>query len=381
MTSDDTDAVPSVSPRELLERLDGGDPVAIIDTRDRNEIDTWRIEHPAATHYHLPYAKVLSASVSGGVSTLLEFDEMNGTIIAVCPRGEASREAAGILREAGIDAANLEGGMEAWAHHHTRTEVIDGLFQYRRPSSGCLSYLVVSNGMAAVIDPLRVFVDRYVEDAMDRDADPVAAIDTHIHADHVSGRRELADRGATAWLPESAVDRGVTDDVRTYDDGIQLGDRMLRAIALPGHTTEMTGLAIDGVLLTGDSLFLDAVARPDLQGDDVTAGELAHDLYETLHDRLADVPDDTLVLPGHYGTGTEPRADGVFAADLGTLRTNLDAFQESEATFVERVTSDTSPPPANYGRIISINLGQEIVDDEMAFQLELGPNNCALTAD
>jgi len=384
MTDDDavsdSDAVPGVSPRELLARLDAGDPVAVLDTRDRDEIDVWRIEHPAATHYHLPYAKVLAAKVSGGVTTLLEFDDMDGRLIAVCPRGEVSREVVGILREAGIDAANLEGGMEAWANLYTRTEVVDGLYQYRRPSSGCLSYLVVSNDVAAVIDPLQAFADRYVSDAADAGADLVAAIDTHVHADHVSGRFDLADRGVTGWLPEPALDRGVTGDVTTYHDGVRVGERTLRAVPLPGHTTEMTGLALDGVLLTGDSVFLDAVARPDLQGG-ATVEDLARDLHGTLHGRLADVSEDTLVLPGHHSPGTRSRADGVFAADLGTLRTELVVFEESEAAFVERITGDPSPPPANYERIIAINLGQETVDENTAFEIELGPNNCAMSAD
>jgi glyoxylase-like metal-dependent hydrolase (beta-lactamase superfamily II) len=377
----DADAVPSVSARDLLARLDAGEPVAIIDTRNRDEIDAWRIEHPAVTHYHLPYAKVLAAKVSGGVASLLEFDQLDGRIVAVCPRGEASREVAGVLREAGIDAANLEGGMEAWANLYTRTEVADGLYQYRRPSSGCLSYLVVSNDAAAVVDPLRAFVDRYVEDAADFGVELVAAIDTHVHADHLSGRSDLAARGATGWLPESATDRGASDDVTTYRDEVRVGGRTLRAVALPGHTTEMTGLALDGVLLTGDSLFLDAVARPDLQGGDVTVEQLARELYATLHDRLADVPDEPLVLPCPHGPGTEPREDGAFAADLGTLRSELVAFEESEASFLARVTGDTSPPPANHERIVDINLGRETMDDETALDLELGPNNCALTGD
>jgi len=377
----DSDAVPSISPRELLPRLDAGDPVAVLDTRNRDEIDAWRIEHPAVTHYHLPYAKVLAAKVSGAVTSLLEFGDIDGRTIAVCPRGEASREVAGILREAGIDAANLKGGMEAWAHLYVRTEVVDGLYQYRRPSSGCLSYLVVSNDDAAVIDPLRAFVDRYVSDATDLGVDLIAAIDTHVHADHVSGRFDLADRGVTGWLPETALDRGVTGDVRTYQNEVGVGERSLRARPLPGHTTEMTGLALDGVLLTGDSVFLDAVARPDLQGGEVTVQDLARALHDTLQGRLADFPDDTLVLPGHHGPGTKPRGDGVFGADLGRLRSELDAFRESEATFVERITGERSPPPTNYERIVTINLGHETVDDDTAFEIELGPNNCATTAD
>jgi glyoxylase-like metal-dependent hydrolase (beta-lactamase superfamily II) len=259
--------------------------------------------------------------------------------------------------------------------------VRDGLYQYRRPSSGCLSYLVVADGAAAVIDPLRAFVDRYEAEAAEFDAELVAAIDTHVHADHVSGRAALAERGATGWLPEPAADRGVTGDVATYDEEIRVDERPLGAVPLPGHTTGMTGLALDGALLAGDSLFLESVARPDLQEGDVTVEDLAAELHETLHRRLGAFPDETLVLPGHHGPGTAPREDGGFAATLGTLRGELSAFAESQAAFVDRVTGDTSPEPANYERIVAINLGRETVDDETAFDLELGPNNCAVTAD
>jgi len=377
----DSGTVSSVSPRTLLEWLDAAHPVAILDTRDRDEIEAWHVEHPAATHHHLPYAKVIAANVSGNVTDLLAFEDLAGRIVAVCPRGEASREVADVLRTAGIDAANLEGGLEAWADLYLRREVRDGLYQYRRPSSGCLSYLVVADGAAAVIDPLRAFVDRYEAEATEFDAELVAAIDTHVHADHVSGRAALAERGATGWLPEPAADRGVTEDVATYDEEIRVGERPLRAVPLPGHTTGMTGLALDGALLAGDSLFLESVARPDLQEGDVTVEDLAAELHETLHRRLGAFPDETLVLPGHHGPGTAPREDGGFAATLGTLRGELSAFAESQAAFVDRVTGDTSPEPANYERIVAINLGRETVDDETAFDLELGPNNCAVTAD
>jgi thiosulfate/3-mercaptopyruvate sulfurtransferase len=373
------DAAGSLTPTDLRRRLTDGEPVTLLDVRDRTEIERWRIEASSVTHHHVPYMKFVAAGVTGDVADLLPAD-VHEPVVVVCPRGEASAEVAEQLADAGIDAENLAGGMEAWARLYDRTEVatVDGatVYQYRRPASGCLGYAVVDGGEMAVIDPLRAFADRYRDDAAELDATLTYAIDTHVHADHVSGVRALTAQGATPVLPVGAVDRGVADgrDFETVVDGdeIAVGDTALTAVALPGHTTGMTGFAIRDVLLTGDSLFLDGVARPDLQ-DDADPDEQARTLYATLTERLREFPDDTLIAPGHTDAG----ADGEAEVDrLGDLRERLLVFDMEESEFVEHVTR-VGAEPANADRIVAINCGRESVGDEEAFELELGPNNCA----
>ncbi len=381
MTDDSGAAgVRSVPPRTLLERLEAGDPVTLIDVRDREEVDAWRIDHPNLVHHHVPHAKFLSANVRGAVEELLDF-EIRGEVVVACPRGEASREVADILREAGVDTANLAGGMEAWGRLYRRRQVADGVYQYQRPATGCLAYLVVDGDEAAVVDPLRAFSDRYLDDARSMDAELTLAVDTHVHADHISGLRDLAASGVEAVVPQGTARRGVSDGFTTVADGetLRVGARELTAVSLPGHTTDMTGFALDGDLLTGDSLFLSAVARIDLQEEGADAEELAGELYRTLHERLAAFPDGTRILPGHFGGFEEARPNGTFVAELGGLRERVGAFDRSEEAFVERLTSDQPPQPANFERIVAINRGEEPPED--AAKLELGPNNCAATAD
>jgi glyoxylase-like metal-dependent hydrolase (beta-lactamase superfamily II) len=125
-------------------------------------------------------------------------------------------------------------------------------------------------------------------------------------------------------------------------------------------------------LLTGDSLFLDGVARPDLQ-EDADPETQARDLYTTLTERLSEFPDDTPIAPGHTDAGVD---EGAETAPLGALRERLPVFGMDEAAFVEHVTR-VGADPANADRIVAINLGHESVDDDEAFELELGPNNCA----
>jgi glyoxylase-like metal-dependent hydrolase (beta-lactamase superfamily II) len=373
------DATASLEPTDLRRRLVAGDPVTLLDVRDRAEVERWRIEAPSITHLHVPYVKFVAAGVTGDVTDLLPND-VREPVVVVCPRGEASAEVADQLVDAGIDAENLAGGMEAWARLYDRIELAtaDGatVYQYRRPASGCLGYAVVAGDEMAVIDPLRAFAGRYRDDADELGATLTYAVDTHVHADHVSGVRALAARGATPVLPKGAVARGVEDgdDFETVAGGDELavGETALTAVALPGHTTGMTGFAVGEALLTGDSLFLDGVARPDLQ-EDADPVEQARTLYATLTERLREFPDDTLIAPGHTDAGVDGGAE---TARLGDLRERLLVFDMDASEFVEHVTR-VGEDPANADRIVAINQGHEAVDDETAFELELGPNNCA----
>ena len=372
---------PSLSAADLKTRIDAGDAVRLLDVRDRDEFETWHIDGPRVTATQLPFTKFLQAKVTGDVDDVLDDIDGEGPVTAVCARGEASAFVAGLLTDHGIDARNLADGMEGWARLYESRQLpceTATVLQYDRPSSGCLSYLVVSDGEAAVVDPLRAFTDRYRADAADYGATLRYAVDTHIHADHVSGRRLLAESGVESVLSEGAAQRGVADDPTLLADGASLsvGGATLDALALAGHTTGMTGFLVGDVLLAGDSVFLDSIARPDLEAGDDGARELARALHETLTDRLADLPDETLVAPGHYADANERGADSTFTAELGDLRERLAAGDRE--SFVERICADIPPRPANFERIVAINIGTATVDDETAFELELGPNNCAV---
>jgi glyoxylase-like metal-dependent hydrolase (beta-lactamase superfamily II) len=336
----------------------------------------------------------VGAEATGTVGELAADIGLEGPIIAVCGRGEASDHVANLLNDAGIEARNLAGGMDAWARLYTGAEVDAAttgsaseatadatVIQYHRPSSGCLAYTVESDGEAAVIDPLRAFPGRYVADAAERGASVVAAIDTHVHADHVSGVRDLAaETGAGRLLPAGAVDRGLAFDAETVADGdrIEVGAVSIEAVAAPGHTTEMTALRLGDVLFSGDGLFPRSVARPDLERDDEGARDLAETLHGTLRE-LRELPEGTIVAPGHVEPAAPPGPDGTYTATLGEIRERLDLLSLDRAAFVDRILADLPSRPANYERIIEANLGRESIDEADAFELELGPNNCAVS--
>ena len=377
----------AVAPAELAAWLRTGRVFTVLDVRDRDEFEAWHIDTPDGEVVQIPHQRFVAARATGTTDDLVP--DGSEPILTVCAVGRASAEVAEQLRETGVDARNLAGGMDAWAREYEAVElpVADGTVrQYHRSSSGCLGYLLVSGDEAAVIDPLRVFADRYAADAADLDATLVAAVDTHVHADHVSGVRAVAEAtDADIALPDGVEERGIAfapDRSLGDGDSLAVGDAALETVALPGHTPEAVGFRLvddehGDLLFAGDTLFLDAVARPDLA---VEAGEveaMARDLHASLA-TLRELPTSTRVAPGHVASPTAADDGGRYLATIGELRERHELLSLPESAFVEAVTGSLPERPANDARIIRINLGRETVDDGTAFDLELGPNNCAV---
>ena len=132
----------------------------------------------------------------------------------------------------------------------------------------------------------------------------------------------------------------------------------------------------DHYLLTGDTLFVGSIGRPDL-GD--KAEEWAQLLYRTLFDRIARLPDDVLILPAHYSDITEMRRDGIVATTLGEARQKNPVFERrTEAQFLAYVLGRLPVQPSIYQEIRRANLGRIVLDAEHATEAELGPNQCAV---
>jgi len=380
--------VDELQPRELKRRIDDGDDVTILDARMEGDFEEWHVEGESVDIANVPYFHFLDDDVDDEV---YEQVPEGDPLVVLCAKGGASEYVAGTLAEAGRDVVHLAGGMNEWARIYEREEVTryDGpgtVYQYQRPSSGCLGYLVVDGGEAAIVDPLRAFTDRYLEDADDLGAELTYAFDTHIHADHISGVRALDDEGVTGVVPEAAVPRGVTyaDDLATAADGdiFQVGEVEIETLHTPGHTTGMTSYLVgDSLLTTGDGLFVESVARPDLEEGDEGAPEAARQLYESLQQTVLAQDDDVLVGGAHFSDAADPADDGTYTETIGTLVEEMDALTADEGEFVDVVLADMPPRPANYEDIIATNLGQQSADDEEAFELELGPNNCAASQD
>ena len=360
----------SISTEELREHLAAGQAVTVVDIR------------PAADReWSIPGSLQVDAYhdvESGSLGLLADYDFPSGRVVTVCGAGRVAATATDLLRARGIEALTLEGGMRAWslAWNTAQTTISDcGVVQVRRTGKGCLSYIVESEGEAVVIDA-SVDSDVYLRLLHERGWRLLTVVDTHIHADHLSRSRRLAELGgAELCLPAQGR---LQHPFRPIGDGdrISFGSAQLVALHTPGHTAESTSYLLDGVAaFTGDTLFLASVGRPDLEGG---AREESASRARLLHRsirRILELPEAALVLPGHVSEPV-PFDGRLLARTVGTICDTVGLTRLGPAAFVDAVLARIPPNPPNHSLIVELNERGELPDDPS--ELEAGANRCAV---
>ncbi|MGG4095096.1 MBL fold metallo-hydrolase [Paenibacillus lautus] len=352
----------------------------ILDVRNPSDFEDWKIEGERIQHLNIPYFDLID-----GVEDILDRIPSDQEVLVVCAKEGSSVMVAEMLAEHGRNVAYLKGGMKAWSEHLVPLKVgnlADGgaFYQFVRIGKGCLSYMAVSNGEAALFDPTRM-TEVYLEFAESIDAEIKHVFDTHLHADHISGGRMIAEQtGAVYWLPPKDAGE-VVYKYEPLEDGneVMIGSTRIRIEALhsPGHTIGSTSFVIDDqYLLTGDILFIDSIGRPDLAG---LAEDWVSDLRETLYARYTELSDDLIVLPAHFMIMEELNEDGTVAKKLGELyRENHGLNITDEAEFRTIVTKNLPPQPNSYQEIRQTNMGKLNPDTDQQREMEIGPNRCAV---
>jgi glyoxylase-like metal-dependent hydrolase (beta-lactamase superfamily II)/rhodanese-related sulfurtransferase len=236
---------------------------------------------------------------------------------------------------------------------------------------GCASYLVGDEkaGAAAVVDP-RFEIDEYLELARYMGVSIEHILETHNHADHVSGHGRLAAAtGAAIYVHrEAAPDY----DHVAIDDGFELeiGQLVIRALHTPGHRPEHTAFALidrhrgedPWAVLTGDTLFVNDVARPDLA---IEEREGARGIFRSLQDKLLSLPDSCEVWPGHLGGSMcgGPGMDLKISSTIGFERAHNPTLRiADEEEFVEEAVSKLGPQPPNFKAIVELNRGPLVTE-------------------
>ncbi|HEX5836956.1 MAG TPA: MBL fold metallo-hydrolase [Anaerolineales bacterium] len=240
---------------------------------------------------------------------------------------------------------------------YTQQFFVDGL--------ACVSYLVGcdSQGVAAVIDPDRE-VQKYLDAARARGLTITHIIETHLHADHVSGNSDLAERtGAEIYIHEAGRAEFPHKPLRE-GDVLELGNVRLRVLHTPGHTPESVTLLVSDttrgpepwLALTGDTLFVGDIGRPDLAGAEAARG-LAENLYDSLFTRLLPLDGALMIYPGHGAGSLCGKAIGAMrSSTLGYERKYNPALSPREKDdFIEYAVTDLPEQPGNHRRIKSLN--------------------------
>jgi len=386
---------------ELLERLERRDKFFVLDVRNRDEFGRFRIEgREPLPAVNVPYFEMLEL---GGkdemVDSVVAYIEQHLAnqlphalpILSACAKGDTSEYVSQGLRRLGYASANLKGGMKAWGLHYATRAVVEtptlAVYQVSRPARGCLSYVVASVGKAVVIDPLRHLYP-YLDLARSKGLTIERVIDTHGHADHISGGPALASQTGSSYHlhPYDGIHPidvlPATFPYEPIRDGqiFSVGRHELEALHIPGHTLGLVAVRLDDrYLFSGDSIFIRSIARPDLGGKAET--------WAPLHGRslrkLLELPGRMTVLPGHFSSLDEADAKGIFAAsldDVKQLNIGLLVLQrESEDGFVRYLLESLPRFIPEYVDIKRINAGLLAAGEDDPSALELGKNVCALS--
>lgn len=382
-----------IEPSDLKNKMDSGENLYILDVRTPDEYKSWK----------LSYDKHIEPSLVP--LDKLSFDEQirnipkDREVITVCSHGMRSKMAAEYLSQLGYNAKSIRGGMVAWnkvndlALIPSRTDLNLKIWQIRRISKGCMTYLISYFNDAVVIDPPCSSVASIYEIAKKSNLRIRALIETHRHADHLSASMTIAkETGAIIYL--SLLEEYETEQTKTngldmtfLNDGqrIEISNGLsLDVIYTPGHTVGSMSFKLETLsdgnehgkketfLFSGDTLFVDGIGRPDLHDK---VDEFSRTLFLT-YKSLASLPDDAIVLPSHYSKSIK-HEDPIFKT-IGEIKAYVKAFRMDEDEFISYVASSIPPQPMNYKRILRLNKDLLLCTNLQLDDLEAGPNSCGI---
>lgn len=249
--------------------------------------------------------------------------------------------------------------------------------QFLRDGLGCASYLIgdTDAGECVVVDP-QWDISEYVSTARDKGMSIRYVLETHNHADHISGHGKLAQLGAEVAVHESA-DVDYAHKPLKDGDTISVGTVRLQVLHTPGHRPEHIAISVADtsraeapwLVLTGDALFVGDIGRPDLA---VEAHEGATQLYTSLHEKILALPDGVEIYPAHVAgslCGKSMSAKGNSTVGFERLYNQPLSEPDVEA-FVERVTSALPPQPPQFGRIVEKNRGPFLTEEPLVRALQ-----------
>lgn len=368
-----------ISAEKLNQWIVDKEPLFILDIRNEEDFTDWKIDGGDLEFLNVPYFDLID-----GVESIVDKLPTDKKIVVVCAKEGSSKMIAEYIAEKGIDVLYLLGGMKAWSEYLYPVTVYQDenikVYQFIRVGKGCLSYMVISGKEALVVDPLR-FRDEYKTLAAQEGVKITHVVDSHLHADHISGGYQLAlGLGAKYYVMKSEGAIFEFEPLENYERiHFEKVNLEVLAVKTPGHTPGSVSFFVNNRLLfSGDTIFVSGLGRPDLGGK---AREWAKDLYDTVYSKVARFADDVLVLPGHYGSFEEEfNESGFVGSTLGNIRKNNEIMEgKSIEEFVEHVakSASTTTPP-NYEDIIAINKGIKTATEEEMQELEIGPNRCAV---
>ena len=359
----------TISPAAFLEKIKGTNPPLLLDVRDISDFESW----------HIPGSRNIPIADLEQKNFKLDKER---EIIAICNRGISSKGAAETLSKKGYKVKILKDGLKGW---NTTYEIVPTfpavnsslkVFQVKRLGKGCLSYIVVLSDKkrAIVIDPSQ-HVTQYTDYLNQHGLTLVAVIDTHVHADHISGAKALAEQTSTPYfLPKkSAVSFPFHSLEDTLSDVVK---EEVNIVQTPGHTEESICIVLgNSFLFTGDTLSIGSVGRSDLGQDVENSAKI---LFHSVIDGIFALNDELLVLPGHNQKTMLP-GEPAYSGVLRDIKKANDIRKfTTDKKFASFIHGHPSPTPHNYSEIKEINKSGKRSAKDLD-ELELGGNRCSVS--
>jgi len=361
-----------------------GEEFLLLDVRVNEQFDRFKVEGPFISDMvNVPYVEFVEHEEES-VAKVPAAEKVR----IVCAKEGSARYVGEILVNHGFkDVRFLEGGIKTWGNMLAPKRVAsdDGykLYQFIRPGKASCSYGLISNAEMVLFDPSRN-VNFYQRFAENNGATITRTFETHLQADYISGSKQIAaDSGAYILGHENDFKDAAFKYQKIVDDQIYAfskGGPEIKALHMPGHTPGSTAYLIDNkYLISGDTVFILSIGRPDLGG---MAEEWSKLLYHTLKNKIAELEDDLVILPGHYMDWGEADPSRIFSDTLGNIKNkNSDIYgMSSETEFIGFIKDNMRPQPEVYAEIRKVNAGLMEVDAEEQEIMDLGKNECAASA-
>ena len=355
--------------------------ITVLDVRNEKDFQRFQVESP------YPFDMI---NVS-----YYDFMELEEESVAKIPAGRAIRIVCAkegsakyvgeiLVKHGFTDIRYLSGGIKTWGNLlvpkviHEKDDY--SLYQFIRPGKASCSYGICTDTEMMLVDPTRN-IDFYIDFATEKGCKIIKTFESHLQADYIAGSRQIAAKTGADFLGGIDFDgtragaKSVKDqETHNFSDG----GPDVKILLTPGHTPGSLTFIVDNTyMISGDTVFIQSVGRPDLGGK---VDQWAVLLYNTLR-KVVKLDDSLLVLPGHYMDWSEADEDLIFCLTFGQVKDrNKDVFAMDEKDFAQYIKDNMRKQPAEYALIRLANGNMEQYDTDKQEELDLGKNECAATA-
>jgi glyoxylase-like metal-dependent hydrolase (beta-lactamase superfamily II) len=358
-----------------------GNEFLLLDVRVQEEFERFKVEGPFLSDMiNVPYVEFVEHEEES-VAKVPAVEKVR----IVCAKEGSARYVGEILQHQGFkDVRYLEGGIKTWGNMLIPKLVASDnswrLYQFIRPGKASCSYGLIFKDQMILFDPSRNVIF-YQSFAKKNGARIIKSFETHLQADYISGSKQIAAGSGTHILGHPNDFKDATFKYQKIVDGQVYAffkdGPQIKALHMPGHTPGSTSYLVDDkYLITGDTVFILSIGRPDLGGK---VDEWSKLLYHTIKSKIAGLDDDLIILPGHYMDWSEANRSQIFSDTLGNIKDKNSGIYSisTEKEFIEFIKDNMRSQPEVYAEIRKVNAGLLEVDEEEQEIMDLGKNECA----